>query len=75
MRRTRRMRGSTPCSTISIAIAAVIAGNAAALAQITLQRPTDPSQRQVVLVRQDSSDCSGSDVPNVDHLRSAVPSP
>jgi hypothetical protein len=36
-----------------------------ALAQIA-PRPADPNQRQVFLVRQDQSDCTNSNVPNVD---------
>ena len=47
------------------AVGAALAASISALAQIT-QRQLDPNQRQVVLVRQDTSDCSGSDVPNVD---------
>ena len=66
MRQTMRVRGSTRYGTISIAVAAVIASSVATLAQVTLQRAIDPTQRQVVLVHQDASDCSGSDVPNVD---------
>ena len=66
MRQTMRVRGSTRYGTISIAVAAVIASSVATLAQVTLQRAIDPTQRQVVLVHQEASDCSGSDVPNVD---------
>jgi hypothetical protein len=51
--------------TIWAAVAAALSADLSALAQIT-QRQLDPNQRQVVLVRQDTSDCSGSDVPNVD---------
>src|SRR5262245_9491531 len=47
------------------AVGAALAASVSALAQIA-QRQVDPNQRQVVLVRQDTSDCSGSDVPNVD---------
>src|SRR5262249_7348094 len=47
------------------AVGAALAASVSALAQIP-QRQLDPNQRQVVLVRQDTSDCSGSDVPNVD---------
>jgi hypothetical protein len=51
--------------TIWAAVAAALSADLSALAQMT-QRQLDPNQRQVVLVRQDTSDCSGSDVPNVD---------
>jgi hypothetical protein len=51
--------------TIWAAVAAALSADLSALAQIT-QRQLDPNQQQVVLVRQDTSDCSGSDVPNVD---------
>jgi hypothetical protein len=37
----------------------------AALAQISVQGPQDPNQKQVFLVRKDVSE-SGSDVPNAD---------
>src|SRR5262245_27849148 len=47
------------------AVGAALAASISALAQIT-PRQLDPNQRQVVLVRQDTSDCSGSNVPNVD---------
>lgn len=47
--------------------AAMLVGTSMATpAQFIVQRPTDPNQRQVVMVRQDASDCSGHDVPNVD---------
>ena len=47
--------------------AAILVGTSmATLAQFIPQRTTDPNQRQVVFVRQDTSDCSGRDVPNVD---------
>jgi hypothetical protein len=51
--------------TIWAAVAAALLADLSALAQMA-QRQLDPSQRQVVLVRQDTSDCSGSNVPNVD---------
>jgi hypothetical protein len=51
--------------TIWAAVAAALSADLSALAQMT-QRQLDPNQRQVVLVRQDTSDCSGSDVANVD---------
>jgi hypothetical protein len=65
MQQTMRMRGSTRYGAIAIAAVAVLASSVATLAQMA-QRQADPSQRQVVLVRQDTSDCSGRDVPNVD---------
>jgi hypothetical protein len=52
------MQWSKRYGAISIAM---LAASVAALAQVRL----DPNQRQVVLVRQDTSDCSGSDVPDV----------
>jgi hypothetical protein len=51
--------------TIWAVVAAALAASVSALAQMA-QRQLDPNQRQVVLVRQDTSDCSGSNVPNVD---------
>ena len=51
--------------TIWAAVAVALATSISALAQMA-HRQLDPNQRQVVLVRQDTSDCSGSDVPNVD---------
>ena len=51
--------------TIWAAVAAALLADLSALAQMA-QRQLDPNQRQVVLVRQDTSDCSGSNVPNVD---------
>jgi hypothetical protein len=65
MQQTMRMRGSTRYGAIAIAAVAVLASSVATLAQMA-QRQADPSQRQVVLVHRDTSDCSGSDVPNVD---------
>ena len=51
---------------IWLGAAMLLGTSATTLAQFIPQRPTDPNQRQVVLVRQDTSDCTGSDVPNVD---------
>src|SRR5262245_29191234 len=45
------------------ASAAALAVNISALAQ--LPQPIDSNQRQVYLVRKDQSDCTNSDVPNV----------
>jgi hypothetical protein len=64
MRQTMRMRGVMVHGTIAAALAAVIAGTVATLAQIPFVPPTDPNQRQVALARQEASDCSGSDVPS-----------
>ena len=60
MRQT--MRGSIRYGTILIAAAAVLASSAATLAQFRLRPASDPNQRQVALVRQDQSDCTGSNV-------------
>jgi hypothetical protein len=49
-----------------VVVIAAIASNLSALAQIPAPRPSDPNQRQVYLVRQDQSDCTNSNVPNVD---------
>jgi hypothetical protein len=46
------------------AVGAALAASISALAQIP--PPTDPNQRQVYLVRKEQSDCTSSDVPNVD---------
>ena len=66
MHETMPRRGLMRRGAIWIVVGAVLASNIVAVAQIAMQRAADPSQRQVVLVRQDASDCSGSDVPNVD---------
>ena len=50
--------------TIWAVVAAALATSISALAQFP-PRPVDPNQRQVYLVRQDQSDCTNSDVPNV----------
>jgi hypothetical protein len=47
------------------AVGAALAASISALAQIPLP-PVDPNQRQVYLVRKDQSDCTNSDVPNVE---------
>lgn len=44
--------------------AAALMADFSALAQ--LAPPADPNQRQIYLVRRDTADCTGSDVPNVD---------
>ena len=64
MRRTTRMRGVILHGVCGVAAAAVLGTSVATLAQVAGQAPTEP-QRQVYLVRQDASECSGSDVPNV----------
>lgn len=53
-------------SSIWLGAAMLVGTSVATPAQFIVQRPTDPNQRQVVMVRQDASDCSGRDVPNVD---------
>ena len=53
-------------SSIWLGAAILIGTNIATTAQFVVQRQIDPNQRQVVMVRQDTSDCSGRDVPNVD---------
>ena len=57
-----RMQWSKQYGAIS---AAVFATSVAALAQNVLQPNLNSNQRQVVLVRQETSDCAGSDVSNV----------
>ena len=47
------------------AVGAALAASISALAQVPMP-PVDPNQRQVYLVRKDQSDCTNSDVPNVD---------
>ena len=47
------------------AAAATLAVSISAFAQIPMP-PVDPNQRQVYLVRKDESNCTNSDVPNVD---------
>ena len=66
MRPTTRMRGWMRQEALWVVVIAAIASNLSALAQIPTARPTDPNQRQVYLVRQDQSDCTNSNVPNVD---------
>jgi hypothetical protein len=48
-----------------VVVVAAIASNISALAEIARQE-ADPNQRQVYLIRKDQSDCTNSDVPNVD---------
>jgi hypothetical protein len=66
MRPTTRMRGWMRQEALWVVVIAAIASNLSALAQIPAPRPSDPNQRQVYLVRQDQSDCTNSNVPNVD---------
>jgi hypothetical protein len=47
------------------AVAVTLTADLSAVAQLA-PRPSDPNQRQVYLVRKDQSDCTNSDVPNVD---------
>jgi hypothetical protein len=51
--------------TISGVLAAALVADLSAVAQIA-PAPVDPNQRQVYLVRKDQSDCTNSDVRNVD---------
>jgi hypothetical protein len=66
MQRIMRMRGSMVRGIIWVGVTALVATNVAAVAQFATQGPQDPNQKQVFLVRKDASECSGSDVPNVD---------
>jgi hypothetical protein len=66
MQQMMRMRGLMVRGAIWVGVTAVVAASVAALAQISVEGPQDENQRQVVLVRKDVSECSGSDVPNVD---------
>jgi hypothetical protein len=61
-----RMRGLMVRGAIWVGVTAVVAASVAALAQISVQGPQDANQKQVFLVRKDVSECSGTDVPNVD---------
>ena len=56
------MRGWMLQEAIWVVLALIIGSATSALAQIARQ---DADQRQVYLVRKDTADCSGSDVPNV----------
>ena len=47
------------------AVAAMMVSDVTAVAQLA-PMPSDPNQRQVYLVRKEQSDCTNSDVPNVD---------
>jgi hypothetical protein len=53
-------------SSIWLGAAMLVGTNIATTAQFVVQPLTDPNQRQVVVVRQDTSDCSGRDVANTD---------
>jgi hypothetical protein len=64
MRQTKRLRGLLASGTVWIGLAAV-AATSVAVAQIPAP-PKDPNQLQVYLVRKAASDCTNSDVPNVD---------
>jgi hypothetical protein len=66
MQQMMRMRGLMVRGAIWVGVTAVVATSVAALAQISVQGPQDPNQKQVFLVRKDVSESSGSDVPNVD---------
>jgi hypothetical protein len=64
MRQTKQLRGLLARGTIWVGLAAV-AATSVAVAQIP-RPPKDPNQNQVYLVRQDFSDCTNTNVPNVD---------
>jgi hypothetical protein len=64
MRQTKRLRGRLASGTIWVGLAA-IAATSVAVAQIP-PKPSDPNLKQVYLVRLASSDCTNSNVPNVD---------
>jgi hypothetical protein len=64
--RVIRTRGLMVRGIIWIGVTALVAINAATLGQTVSQSPQDASQKQVFLVRKDTAECSGSDVPNVD---------
>ena len=66
MQRVMRTRGLMVRGIIWIGVIAVVAINAAALAQTVTQSAQDQNQKQVFLIRKDTAECSGSDVPNVD---------
>jgi hypothetical protein len=54
-------------TSIWLSVAMLVGTTLATTAQYVPNRPTDPNQRQAVLVQQDTSDCSGQDVaPNTD---------
>jgi hypothetical protein len=53
------------CGKIWAAVAAALLASLPALAQLP-PKPVDPNEREVYLVRRDKSDCTNSDVPNVD---------
>jgi hypothetical protein len=74
MQRVMRTRGLMVRGIIWIGVTALVAINAATLAQTVTQSPQDPSQKQVLLIRKDTAECSGSDVPNVDRRWSAATS-
>jgi hypothetical protein len=58
-------RGVIRYGAIWTAVAAALAADLSALAQLP-SPPVDPNERQVFLVRTDQSDCTNSDVPNVE---------
>jgi hypothetical protein len=66
MQRVIRNRGLMVRGITCISGTALVAMSAAALAQTVTQSLQDPNQKQVFLIRKDTAECSGSDVPNVD---------
>jgi hypothetical protein len=66
MQRVIPTRGLMVRGIVWIGVTTLVAINAATLAQTVTQSPQDPNQKQVFLIRKDTAECSGSDVPNVD---------
>jgi hypothetical protein len=66
MPRTMRVHESRVGPVCGFGAIVVIAASLPALAQPFAPPKSDPNQRQVYLVRQDFSDCTNSNVPNVD---------
>jgi hypothetical protein len=62
--KTRNRPGRLLSSAVWLGAFSVFATSATAVAQYVIQRPADPNQREAFLVRQDKSECSGSDVAN-----------
>src|SRR5262245_27630282 len=67
MRHKMQVRGMLVFGAVWIAVAALVAASVYAAAEGALRAPPkDPNQVQVYLVRQDTSNCVNSDVPNTD---------
>lgn len=65
MRQTTRVVGLVAGGAILVGLAASAAVSVSALAQFG-RVASDPNQKQVYLVRKDQSNCTNSDVPNID---------